>query len=595
MIAARPLLAALVPLTLALALCTGCSKENTVKPEVSADCGGLSNTECAAQKVLQANAALEAILYTSLNSDPQRPADVDVRAPLALYKAALALDPNNEDAHFGAGVLELLALSSDAEVNAAFDEWKAYLDQQVPFEVPNAGASRLRPLGVPIAFGTGGTALALPFDLVAMSVLAQARASVVLADPQLSRVQAILHDRVLPRLTDAKEHLGRVAADPNYRFIVTPRMQGDEQASPAEIDRTDILALRAGCGLLAAASHVAVSYELSFAAYDSASMVQAFHRGSGWLSLRDDGADHMGAARTELLASIDDVDGAITSRLAVQDNQDDVVIKTDPYNFRPSDLDSIRIHLPDARLALDGGYTRVEDWDSDPFTPPVALTIRVGALFTDPVEDWKELFPPYTATASRRAFDQSYRYDTGTTSKSVTAPGAAYYGIYYSLDFYDGQVQWTSYWGDEFLLAAAQAVVEERLALAQSLPGWDGSFYGSASFYGSLNAGTQDVAFSWWENYSLATRSVFVPVITWEAETFEQWEWPDPTLHGLLPGIGSSAELLATFGITADQWTREVVLDWTDLSNGLAGSPLPPSAPRSRRAITVPTSSPRAR
>ncbi len=594
MFATRPRFAALVHLTFALALCTGCSSEDTVKPEVSADCGGLSNTECAALKVQQANASLETILYTSLNSDPQRPADVDVRVPLALYKAALALDPSNEDAHFGVGVLELLALSSDAEVNAAFDEWKAYLDQQVPFEVPQAG--RLRPLGVPLAFGTGRTALALPFDLVATSVLAQAHTTVVLADPQLSRAQAILRDRVLPRLTAAKEHLGRVAENPNYRFIVTPRMQGDEDASPAEIDRTDILALRAACGLLAAASHVAVSYELNFAAYDSASMVEAFRRGSGWLSLRDDGADHMGDARTALLASIDDVDAAITSLLAEQDNQDDDVIKTDPYDFRRSDLDSIRIHLPDARSALDGGYTRVEDWDSDPSTPPVALTIRVGALFTDPVDDWKALFPPYTATASRRAFDRSYRYDSGTTSKSVTAPGSAYYSGYYSVDFYDGRVQWSSYWGDEPLHAAAQAIVEERMALAQSLPGWDGSFYGYASFSGQLNAGTQDAVFSWYESYSLATRSVSVPVITWEAETFEQWEWPEPTLHGLLPGVGSSAELLATFGITADDWTREVVLDWTGLGNGLAGSPLTPSALRSRhQAITAPTASRRAR
>jgi hypothetical protein len=171
------------------------------------------------------------------------------------------------------------------------------------------------------------------------------------------------------------------------------------------------------------------------------------------------------------------------------------------------------------------------------------------------------------------------------TSKSVDAPGNYSYSSYYSLSVYDGQVQSDSYWGDEFLRLAAQAVVEERLALAQSQPGWDGDFYGSASFYGPLNVGTQTVAFSWWESYGVASRSVFVPVITWEAETFEQFkaDWPEPTLHGLLPGMGSSDELFATFGITADEWQREAVLDWTDLNFGLAGSPLPPSAPRLRR------------
>jgi hypothetical protein len=583
----RPLYPALILLTFALALFTGCSKDNPAKPKAPSDCGGLSGSECAAQKVLQANESLEDILYTSLIGDPQRPDDIDVRVPLALYRAALDLDPGNNDAHFGVAVLELLALSTDEEVNAAFDEWKAYLDQHVPFEATNAAAGPLRPLGVPLAFSPGRTALALPFEVVARSVLAQARASMTLADPQLARVQAILRDRVLPRLTDARDHLGIVAADVDYRYIVTPRMQGDESASPAEIDRTDILALRAGCGLLAAACHVAVSYELNFAAYDSTSLVQAFQPGSGWLTLRSDGAAHMSDARTALLGSVDDVDAAITSLLAETDNQDDDVIKTDPYDFRRQDLDSIQAHLPDVRDALDGGYTRVEDWDSDPFTPPVSLTFRIGALFTNPVPDWKALFPPYTATARRQTESTSYQGGSGTATKSVTVPYSTYYDAYYSIYVYNGEMQAPYFYGDESLVAAAQEVMMERLDLAQAQAGWDGSFYGSASFYGNLIAGTQDAAFSWWESYGVATRYVFVPVITWDAATFDQWDWPDPTLHGLLPDMGSSAQLLGTFGITADQWTREVVLDWTDLNLRASHPPLPSLTPRLRRTATA--------
>jgi hypothetical protein len=585
--ATRPFPFALILLTFALALFAGCSKDNPAKPKAPADCGGLSNSECAAQKVLQANDALESILYTSLIGNPQRPDDVDVRVPLALYRAALDLDPSNNDAHFGVAVLELLALSADEEVNAAFDEWKAYLDQHVPFEASNAAAGPLRPLGVPLAFSGARTALALPFDVVARSVLAEARASMALADPQLARVQAILRDRALPRLTDARNHLGIVAADANYRFIVTPRMQGDEDASAAEVDRTDVLALRAACGLLTAACDVAVSYELNFAAYDSTSLVQAFRPGSGWLTLRTDGAAHMSEARTALLGSIDDVDAAITSLLAETDNQDDDVIKIDPYDFRRQDLDSIQAHLPDVRSALDGGYTRVEDWDSDPFTPPVSLTFRVGALFTNPVPDWKALFPPYTATARRQVARTSYPWNSGTTPKTVTLTYSSYFSAYYGINVYDGQIYPFYSYGDDSLLAAAQDVVMERLALAQAQPGWDGSFYGSASFYGNLNAGTQEVPFSWWDSYGVATRYVFVPVITWDAATFDQWEWPDPTLHGLLPDMGSSAQLLGTFGITADQWTREVVLDWTDVNPGSLSPPLPSSTPRLPRTVAA--------
>jgi hypothetical protein len=566
-----PLRSVLLLTILALALSTACSDDNPAEPKLPTDCAGLSNVDCAAAQVRAADQQLETILYTSLNGDPQRPADVDVRQPLALYKRALTLDPTNKGAHFGAAVLGLLALSSDDEINAAFDEWKAYLDQQVPFETQNAGASPS--FGVPLTFRTGRTALALPFDLAAASLVAQARGSMTLATPQLSRVQAILRDRVLPRLAEAKDHLGAVASDPGYQFIVTPRMQGDEDASPAEIDRTDILALRAGCGLLEAVCHTAVSYELNFAAYDSANLVQAFTPGSGWMTLRGDGAGHMGDAKTALLGAVDDVDAAINSLEAEQDDQDNDVIKTDPYDFNTGDLDSIQAHLPDVRAGLNGGYTRVDDWDSDSSTPKVSLTIQAGALFTNPIDDWKALFPPYTVTARRAVLDHGYQSNYGTTTKSVTTPYASYFSASFTLSVYDsGQVQ-TYFYGDDTLRAATEAVISERYEMARSQPAWDGYFYGYASFYGYLEAGTQDVAVSWYESYGIVTRSAFVPVITWDAATFDQWVWPDPTLHGLLPAMGSSAQLLETFGVTSEDWQREVVLDWTDVGNFAAPSP----------------------
>ena len=569
-------------LILALVLGIACSEDNPAEPQLPADCGGLSNVDCAAAKVQTANQLLESILYTNLNADPERPSDVDVREPLTLYNQALSLDPSNKDAHFGAAVLGLLALSSDSEINAAFDEWKAYLDQQVPFEAPTAGGHPS--LGVPLTFRTGRAALALPFDLVGISVLAQARGSMTLAVPQISRAQAILRDRVLPRLTEARDHLAVVASSPDYQYIVTPRMQGDEDASPAEIDHTDILALRAGCSLLAAACHVAVSYELNFSAYDSLGLVEALSPGSGWMSLRDDGAEHMAAAQTALLASVDDVDAAITSLKGEQDDQDDDVIKTDP-SFETSDLDSIQSHLPDVRAGLNGGYTRVDDWDSNSSTPPVSLTIQAGALFSDPVDDWKSLLPAYTVTARRAVLDQGYESNYGTSMRSVTIPYPAYFSASYSLSAYGGEVD-SNYYGDEPLRTAARSIAWERYALVQSIPDWNGTFYCSVSFYGYLDAGTQDVAFSWYEDYGTATRSVFVPVITWEANTFDQWVLPDPTLHGLLPQMGSSQQFMETFGIAASDWEHEVVLDWTDLGFNLA-APQPRPALRPHRMATA--------
>src|SRR5262249_22379244 len=98
-------------------------------------------------------------------------------------------------ARFGLAVLGLLILTSDTEVNAAFDEWKTYLQTRVPFEVTPTPRA---PLGIPAGFTPGRDALDLPFDRVPLALVALARSPLVAPDPQLARLQAILHDRALP-------------------------------------------------------------------------------------------------------------------------------------------------------------------------------------------------------------------------------------------------------------------------------------------------------------------------------------------------------------------------------------------------------------
>jgi hypothetical protein len=289
----------------------------------------------------------------------------------------------------------------------------------------------------------------------------------------------------------------------------------------------------------------------------------------------------MGAARTAMLGSIDDVDAAIASLLAETDPQDDDVIKIDPYNFRPSDVDSIRAHLGDARALLNAGYTRTEDWDGDPFTPPVALTINLGNWLSSPIADWKSLFPAYTASAVAVSRGIDYRYDNGIQAQSVNIPTTGYYSMYYSYQLTGGP-PYESYYGDAALLGAARAVVQQRLAQVQAMPRWTGYFYGASNFeYSYLSAGTQTLSFSWYDQYPLTASSVFAPKITWDALTFDQWIWPDATLHGLLPGMTSSAQLLGTFGITVAQWQREVVLDWGGGGVVSPGHPAPWGGKRS--------------
>jgi len=46
---------------------------------------------------------------------------------------------------------------------------------------------------------------------------------------------------------------------------------------------------------------------------------------------------------------------------------------------------------------------------------------------------------------------------------------------------------------------------------------------------------------------------MFFPMLTWDAETFEEWILPDPTIGGILPGM-TDAEFKRIFGITEKDW-----------------------------------------
>lgn len=466
-----------------------------------------------------ANAELEGVLYEQLNrtDEIEHPSEVDFRAAQDLYQEALSVDADCPTAHFGAAITELITLSVDPAVTGAFDDWKEYLDANIPFEAVGSGK---RPLGIPVMVSSGKGALNIPFEVVPLSLLAIARASMKAPTdgvPRIGEVQDLLEDTVLPRVDQAVLHLNFVAADTAFSFRVSGRMQGDEEEDPTYIDRTDILALRSGCHLLAAAINVAVAYNLELAAYDSATLYQELQPGSGWFTLKSGGAAKMEAAYDRMLDATDDLDATIVSLLDEGDPQYDDIIRIGPddrssnWDLDDQDVDSIRYNLDNFRNAMEDGYVRTDDWDDDDQTAPEPLRLHFQPIFLDPVEDWKELLPDYTATVERIV---------GWDDDDPTAPSPESLRIHLQPLLLDPVEDWKG------LLPNYTPTVER---IEREDP-----------------------------------RLVYIPVLTWDAESFEEWTWPDPTLNGLLPEMGSTEDLWSVFGIEARQWNRSWDLDWTE-------------------------------
>ncbi|MEY4170981.1 MAG: hypothetical protein RLZ94_2054 [Actinomycetota bacterium] len=581
-IARRTRLAAPI-LVLGALLIAGCGK----KAEDS-----LTNcTSCAEQYVAQANAALGGVMHDLMQSPTPPPSlsSLDFRTADALYRQALAADPNNLDAHFGVAVTGLLTLSTDTEVNAAFDEWGAYMGSHTPFTIPGVA---LAPMGVPLALGSPN-ALRLPFGIVPMSLLAQSRHLVAEPDPQIGRVQTILRERVLTRLQDCIAHLYVVGATPGYVFTVTPQMQGDDLASPIEIDLTDIHALRAAANLLASLCHTAVAYELNLAAYDSSATHQALTPGSGWMALRADGAAHMSSAGTSLEASLTDLALSIQALRAETDNQNDDVIKVDPRGMSRADLDSLDAWIPRIRSGFLDGFVVTEDWDGDPGTPAVPLHIAPHALFATPVADWKALLPPYTVRHEVRALGTERHFVWAEFSILVTTDSSSFYQGQFYLSCSQGRIIDSLYVGAEALHPGLRYAAMHAADSLLALPGSNGRASLVASFDGFVLIGGHVVPANLNGWYETSTAFVFAPILRWNATSYTQWEsqWPSASLNGLLPEMTSAHQLLTMFGMRESAWQRDFPLFPPDAAGtGSAFARAASSGPSFARTHTAPRS-----
>lgn len=515
--------------------------------------------------IAQANAALEDELFKHLNAnapddEPDHPDDVDFTAANELFRDAFEANPESLSARFGVAMTDLLVLSVDTEVNAAFDEWDQYLEDRVPFEVE--GSVR-RPLGIPLTPARGVAALALPFDVIPMSIVARTRPGLFAIDPQIDRVLQILEQRVLPRLNSAADHLDIVGASSSFKYIVTGRMQGDDEEESVEIDQTDIVALRAATHLLIAAVNVALAYEVNIATYDSVGMFTALSPGSSFGTLKSTGVTRLQTAHAEITLAIDDIEMATDLLLAESDSQADDVIKIGPKDVAQADFDSIRANIANARLLMSTGYTRVDNWDGDRDTPEVALTVNAGAFFTAPIQDLKALSPAYSVRVELRALNTESDFTSGQVEIQLTVASSRNYFASASLYTDDGE-EGEYYGGDPELRDPVFDFLRARLESARSSPNFV-DYSGSVYFSGSLNAGENTAVVSYSRTIDLALSYIYVPVIVWEATSFESWTWPDPTFGGVLPDMQSSAQFLSTFGIDDDDWDPELVVDLSDL------------------------------
>jgi hypothetical protein len=502
-----------------------------------------------------ANKALEDVLYALINSEGIENMDeIDFSVPFGLYTLAYSKDPTNQDANFGLGLTGMFMITQDEPVSNAYEVWQTYLESTTPFETP---LNKKNNTELKIGFPTSLSFFSIPEKDLAKTIIGTHKMALDDA-PKLSTIQLIFENNLIPKLDLALSALDLVDDNPQYTFMITPKMQGDLGADSLEIDLTEIYALEVGINVLKVAMDIAVAYNVDFTGYDSLGMLNAFTQGSTFLTVRNSGQS-LADAKTSLLGAIDKLESGINFLRSETDDQNNDIIKLDPGGNDEADLDSILAHTDDARELLTSGLSFTGDWDGNEATPEEELTINMGEYFDTPVQDIKALFPPYTASVGRDTsdYDWFWFYDDTLISATVNIPVENFY-------YYNRSYSWNNSGYEDFYTNANLSIpefdqaFEEIVAELKQMSGIQ-YIYVQLNWWGDyLTVGQHainDLTLSWNYEYKMAQSASYYPRITWTANSFDQWILPDPTFGGVLPGM-TDAEFKRIFGVTAEGWEK---------------------------------------
>jgi hypothetical protein len=513
---------------------------------------GGNDPEGAKSDVELANQALADVLYAMINSDgSELMQDIDFSDPFVLYTSAFSKDPANQDANFGLALTGMFMMTLEQQVNDAFEEWQSYLEGNEPFQVPLGQSAS----GLNLGFPTSLNSFSIHNIDLAKSIVGMHRIALIDA-PKISTIQNIFEIFLLPKLNDALSKLDFIDDNPQYVFTVTPKMQGDLMADPLELDLTEIYALQVSLHMLKVVVDMAVAYDLDFTSFDSLGIIEALSPGSNFLMVRNSGTS-LADAKISLLTAITKLESGIAFLRKETDSQDDDIIKLDPGNGDDADLDSILAYTDEAREFLNTGLTFTENWDGNENTPDEELTIHLGKYFDSPVQDLKSLFPDYTVSVGKDTSydDYNWYYYQAQVNTSIDGGdgGSYHYNRYYTWDQYGNE-----YANEDTNLSvpAFEIAFKNKVAELRQL---DGIEYMYVNLYWSsyLSSGPNSIdAILWWE-YSIRQQEfvMFFPILTWDAETFDEWVLPDPTIGGVLPGM-TDPEFKRIFGITEDGWEK---------------------------------------
>jgi hypothetical protein len=220
--------------------------------------------------------------------------------------------------------------------------------------------------------------------------------------PTITEMQAVIRDRILPRIDYAIARLAIVEQHPEFELKITGKMQGSPGQKDLYLDLTEVYIMDAALQGIKASIEQFLVFKFTLSAYTTRGVVTAIRQdNTDFFVLASDGATHAQNVKSSLVNAVGKIRSGVIFLKGETDNQDDDIIKRGSGGVAVKDLDTVLTYLNKVEAALAGTYSvdlKGADSDNKDYTIQVNLSNFFGNLPQNPKQAW---FPTYTVdTAS---------------------------------------------------------------------------------------------------------------------------------------------------------------------------------------------------
>jgi len=309
------------------------------------------------------------------------------------YDQALALDPNNKDAHFGKAFMEIALISQDEDLPEKLDSWSQcsmFSDNDffpgrsngMPRSIIN-NSKNFTDVPQSIRESLSFDPLQLLHYLPIIRTHEQILARNFNSCPDISDIQDLLEIEFLSRISSAISHFETVLGT-GFVFEITSEMVGDVNQPTTKIGDTEIYLMKAFMHQIRAMIYAIITYNVNIPYYSEnpeSDIIELLAQDSDFLTIRPGQGSSWPNAHDDLNKVVDSIESALTF---LQQNS------SSSNQIEDDDIGGITEAISQLRMLLNQDINELCETEG-----PCAMTVNMSNFLNNPPQNMKNILPDY--------------------------------------------------------------------------------------------------------------------------------------------------------------------------------------------------------